>query len=98
MDPSAQPHEILVVVDPAAHQQRALEKAAQLALRCAARLALYVCDVEQELPESWAGGGRASEYLELKRRQLLDELERLAAPLRERGLAVECLCEWQAAK
>ena len=95
---SEQQQKILVVVDPAAHQQRALEKAVQLALHCAGRLALYVCDVEQDLPESWAGDGRASEYLELKRRRLIDELERLAAPLRERGLAVECLYEWQAAK
>lgn len=97
MDPSAPPRKILVVVDPAVHAQPALEKAARLALRCAARLELYVCDVEQDLPESWADGGRSDEFRDLKRRRLLEELERLAAPLRERGLAVDCLCEWQIA-
>jgi nucleotide-binding universal stress UspA family protein len=98
MDLSEETRRILVVVDPVAHEQPALEKAVQIALRCAGSLELYVCDVRQDLPESWAGGGRSNEYRELKRRQLQAEVERLAAPLRARGLAVDCLYEWQVAQ
>jgi len=87
---------ILVVVDPTAHEQPALEKATRIASRCGSRLELYVCDVEQQLPESWAGGARFGQYRELRRNQLLQELDAIAQPLRARGLAVDVVCEWHA--
>jgi universal stress protein E len=87
---------ILVVVDPTVHQQPALEKAVRIATRHGSRLELYVCDVEQQLPESWAGGSRFEHYRELRRERLLEELGALARPLRASGLAVEIVCEWHA--
>lgn len=90
------PRRILVVVDPAAPTQPALEKAERIAQRCGSELELYVCDVTQRLPESWAGGARADDYLELCRQRLLGELAALTRPLRERGFAVEVFCEWHA--
>jgi len=90
------PHTILVVVDPTAHAQPALEKAVRIASRCGSQLELYICDVEQQIPESWAGGARFDQYRKLRRQQLLDDLEALAQPLRDRGLAVGVVCEWHA--
>lgn len=90
------PRRILVVIDPTAQEQPALEKAVRIATRCGSSLELYICDVQQQLPESWAGGARFDDYRELRRQQLVDELAVLAGPLRERGLAVETVCEWHA--
>jgi universal stress protein E len=90
------PQRILVVVDPTAHEQQALDKAVRIASRCGSHLQLYVCDVEQQLPESWAGGARFEEYRELRRKRLLDDLDTLAQPLRDRGLAVDIASEWHA--
>ncbi len=87
---------ILVVVDPTAHEQAALAKAVLLAELCRGSLELYVCDVEQKIPESWTGASRAGEYRELMRQRLVGELRRLAEPLKARGLNVSTYCEWQA--
>jgi universal stress protein E len=87
---------ILVVVDPSAHVQAALAKAVLLAELSAASLELYVCDVEQRLPESWTGASRAGEYREMMRQRLLGELRALVEPLKARGLDVVTFCEWQA--
>jgi universal stress protein E len=38
--------------------------------------------------------GKAAEFRELRRRELLDQLERYAEPLRARGLTVSKHCEW----
>jgi universal stress protein E len=78
---------ILVIIDPTAQQHPALERAAQLAQRCDARLELFACDTT----ESWnaryaaylAASGRSGCIVNL--RALLDPL---AAPLRERGIDV----------
>lgn len=90
------PRRILVVVDPTAHEQPALDKAVRIARRCGSRLELYVCDVDQQIPESWAGGSRFEQYRELRRQRLLDDLGALAQPLRELGLVVDMVCEWHA--
>jgi universal stress protein E len=87
---------ILAVIDPTAHAQPALEKAARLALLCGAGLELFVCDVRQEIPESWAGGGSADEYRQLLRQRAQADLVSLAAPLRQLGLEVTVQYEWHA--
>jgi nucleotide-binding universal stress UspA family protein len=90
------PRRILVVVDPAAPEQLALDKAARIAAHCGSSLELYVCDEQQQLPESWAGEARLEEYRKLRRQRQLAELHPLAQPLREQGLSVEVVCEWHA--
>lgn len=87
---------ILVVVDPTVVEQPALEKAARIALSCRSSLELFICDVQQEIPESWAGGDRNEEYREMMRLRLLADLHRLAEPLKARGLDVSTVCEWHA--
>ena len=85
---------ILVVVDPAAHDHPSLARAVRLAERHGCALELYVCDVESDIPDCWAGGIRANEYRGLLRERRLEELEALARPLRERGLTVVTRSEW----
>jgi universal stress protein E len=85
---------ILVVVDPTTREQAALEKAVRIATSCGASLELYICDVEQSIPESWTGGARAEEFRGLMRERHLQELEFLARPLRKRGLDVSTVAEW----
>lgn len=87
---------ILVLVDPTTREQPAVQKAARLAAASGASLELYVCDVEQQVPESWSGPARGHEYRELRRRRLLEELERQAQPYRAIGLTVDVACEWHA--
>ena len=87
---------IMVVIDPTAHEQPALQKAVRIAARCNSRLELYVCDAQQEIPESWAGGSRFEEYRELTRLRTLTELQHLAAPIKQQGLEVSLVCEWHA--
>jgi universal stress protein E len=90
------PRRILVVVDPAAHAQPALDKAVRIAERCGSALELYVCDVDLGIPESWADSSRTQEYRDLRRQRQLAELAALAAPLTGRGLHVDSVCEWHA--
>jgi universal stress protein E len=87
---------ILVVIDPTRPEQVALEKAARIALTHGGELQLYICDVQQEPPESWAGGHRSGEYREILRTRALAELQALASPLREDGLTVTIHYEWHA--
>jgi universal stress protein E len=87
---------IMVVIDPTQREQPALEKAVRIAASYRSSLELYICDVEQDIPESWVGGSRSDEYREILRRRLLEDLERLAEPLRARGLDVRTACEWHA--
>lgn len=87
---------ILVVVDPTTREQPAVQKAARLAAASGASLELYVCDVEQAVPESWSGPSRSHEFRELRRQRLLEELERHAQPYRSLGLTVDVACEWHA--
>ena len=87
---------ILVIVDPTAQQHPCIEKAARIAASCGATLELFVCDVEPELPDNWAGGNKTAEYRDLLRRRRLEELQRLATPLRQQGLSVTTASEWHA--
>lgn len=83
-----------MVVDPTTVAQPALDKAVRIAAMHGSSLELYVCDVERDIPESWAGASRAGEYRELRRQQLLGELRDLAAPLERKGLEVTMASEW----
>ncbi len=87
---------IMVVIDPTRPVQVALEKAARIALTQGGELELYVCEVQQELPESWAGNQRHAEYREILRTRALAELQAFAQPLREDGLTVTTHYEAQA--
>lgn len=77
------PKNILVIVDPTAGQQPAVEKAALLAAQWRAKLELFICDYRAGLDAPDAGGARAT-LLEHRR----SALESLAAPLRKKGLDV----------
>jgi universal stress protein E len=87
---------ILVVVDPSAYEQPALAKAVRIATQCGSSVELFACDVDEQIPECWAGESRAAEYLEMKRLRLLGELRSLAEPLKAQGLTVTTACEWHA--
>jgi universal stress protein E len=79
---------ILVILDPTAANHPCLEKAARLAAACGSSLELFICDVEGDLPDSWAGGTTARQYQGLVHERRIAQLEMLAAPLRARGLQV----------
>jgi universal stress protein E len=87
---------ILVIIDPTAEQQPALERSAWLAAQLGASLELLICDYDQHL-----SGGRffPSDALEGAQRELLKmhelRLESLAAPLREQGLTVGVDARWE---
>ncbi|MEO8313862.1 MAG: universal stress protein [Pseudomonadota bacterium] len=83
---------ILVVVDPAAAAHPCIDKAMHMA-PTGSTVELYARDAELNLSESWAGESRVAEYKEIQRQRQLQELERLAAPLRLAGLRVETTCE-----
>jgi universal stress protein E len=88
---------ILVVVDPTAILHPGIDKAARLAARFGSTLELFVCDVNQYIPESWAGGTTLAQYRGLIRERRLTMLEGLASPLRERGIHVTTDSEWHVA-
>ena len=87
---------ILVVIDPTADRQPALQRAATLAEKLGASLDLLICDYDPLL-----SGGRffSSDELEAAQRERLDlhkrNLEKLAAPLREEGLTVNVDARWE---
>ena len=87
---------ILVVVDPTAQSHPCVEKAARLAASFASSIELYVCDADQEIPESWAGGTTTGQFRGLMRERRIASLEKLAAPLRARGLNVTTSSETHA--
>jgi universal stress protein E len=88
---------ILAVVDPTAGDaQPGVDKAVRLAAASGAALELYICDVEQDIPDSWAGRGRFGEYREIRRQRYLTELNAMAARIRAGGQAVTVACEWHA--
>jgi universal stress protein E len=96
IEPGLKYRRITVVVDPTAHEQPALAKAVAIAKCCGSKLELFICDVRQDMPESWAGGSRMTEYREMTRLRLLSDLKALAAPLLAQGLSVSTECEWHA--
>ncbi|HEY1283781.1 MAG TPA: universal stress protein [Steroidobacteraceae bacterium] len=85
---------ILVVVDPTASTHTCLEKAARLAQAYGSSLELFICDVDQDVPGSWAGGTIQAEYRGLLRERRRGQLEELANPLRAKGLHVLTSVEW----
>lgn len=87
---------ILVVIDPTHAAQAALEKAARIALAKGCSLELYVCDVQQEIPDSWAGGNHAVEYRKILRSRAQAQLQAFAQPLLQDGLTVTTRYEWHA--
>jgi universal stress protein E len=92
---SEQLDSILVVVDPAADEQPALGKAAAIAEAAGARLRLFCCDHDPRLTARLflsPGSLSAARAGFLRRRR--QWLESLAAPLAERGIAVEIEAAW----
>lgn len=87
---------ILVVVDPTANRWPSVEKAASIARGSGAALELYVCDVDQAVPEGSSSPQGIAEYRARLRTRHLESLELLAAPLREAGLPVTTAAEWHA--
>ena len=88
--PAAPFGRILVVVDPAADSHPCIEKAARVALTCGSEIELYLCYFdkggEPEIPDR--GLARA-----VRHDEFLEKLDRLAMPLRARGLEVKVKCE-----
>ncbi|MEO8019780.1 MAG: universal stress protein [Pseudomonadota bacterium] len=74
---------ILVIVDPTATEHPCIEKAARIAVGLGSPIELFICDVEPADREQ-------------RRRNLLEQLSDLAAPLRERGLIVSVEYQWHA--
>jgi len=89
--PAAPFGRILVVVDPTDDSHPCIEKAARVALSCGSEIELYLCYADQEgepeIPDR--GLARAVRHDEFH-----EKLDRLAMPLRARGLEVHVKCEW----
>jgi universal stress protein E len=93
---AGQPRKILVVVDPTAAVQPALDKAVLLASRWHSDLDLLVCDVQQDLADGRVGGASSEATRRPQRTRMLDALDRLAEPVRAKGLKVSTAYEWHA--
>src|SRR5690349_14832337 len=76
---------ILVIVDPTASMQPALDKAAILALKFKARLELFICDFRAGLEIDTPEADSARQTLLAHR---IEHLNRLAMPLRDAGIDV----------
>jgi universal stress protein E len=87
---------ILVIVDPTADAQPAIDKAAKIAATLGSSLELYVCDAEPTPADNAAVSTDCAEFREARRRGFMDSLEGYAAPLRLHGLHVTIQCEWHA--
>ena len=91
----AKNNSVLVIIDPTADEQPALNRGAWLAEKLGASVELFLCDYDQYL-----AGERFfdSKALVKARAGLLDRhrkrLEKLAAPIREQGLAVSVDVAW----
>ncbi len=86
---------ILVIVDPTAQQQPAVDRAAWLAGKLGCRLELFICDYDQYLAGERFFDTKA---LEKARAGLMDRhrkrLEKMAAPLRSQGIEVATDAAW----
>jgi len=87
---------ILVVVDPIADAQPAIEKAVKIAVTLGSALELYVCDAEPPPAENGTVQTHGADFREMRRRRFMDALEGYAGSLRRRGLRVSTQCEWHA--
>ncbi len=86
---------ILVVVDPTAEAQPAVERAASLAQKASADLELFICDYDPEID----AGVVSTVWIDQPAKQNLmgileQKLEALAAPLRNNGLNVTVDVAW----
>jgi universal stress protein E len=76
---------ILVFVDPTAQSHPAIDKAARIAQACGARLELFACETKDAHAQRYAAHlRRGGDFID----NLRAVLERLATPLRQRGLDV----------
>lgn len=86
---------ILVVADPTAKEQPAVERAAWLADKLGCNLELFICDYDQYL-----AGERFFDTKALQKaregliKRHLQRLEKLAAPLRDKGISVAVDAVW----
>ena len=87
---------ILVIVDPTADSQVVVDKAAKIAAVLGSELELYVCDVERAPPATAVEPAAGEEFSPSRTRDILEDLEHYAEPLRTRGLSVTTRCEWHA--
>jgi universal stress protein E len=86
---------ILVVVDPTAAAQPALQRSAALAKRSGARLDLFICDYDPELRESrMLDPGAVAKARAALLEARLRRLEELAAPLRTNGIQTTVDVSW----
>jgi universal stress protein E len=85
---------ILVVVDPAAQVHACIEKASRLAMSFGSTIELFVCDVDQAVPDNVAGSTTTAQFRGLMREGRVAALETLAAPLRSRGVSVTTTSSW----
>lgn len=85
---------ILVAVrDPVARKQIAIRKAARIAEACGARITLFhAFSAPFPLPDPMPSDSSA--VLRAATRQRRDQLQKLARPLRARGVAVDCEVAW----
>ena len=86
---------LLVVIDPTSEQQPALERAAWLAGRTGARLELFICYYTQYLSGDRffeSRGLRAAREETLER--FKERLEKMAEPLRKKGLEIGTAAVW----
>ena len=86
---------ILVVVDPRADTQVAVERAAWLATQVSADLELFICDFDPHID----AGQSSTVWIEQPVREQLiarlqEKLDTLAAPLRDQGLKVSVDVAW----
>lgn len=88
---------ILVVVDPTRREHPCIEKAARIAAGFGCTIELFVCEAEQDIPESWAGGATTAQYRGVMRERRIAGLEELAGPVRARGVSATTASEWHPA-
>jgi len=86
---------ILVVIEPEAESQPALERARQLARFAEAELELFIADYSTYLEDGYYFDPVRARELRLEHgKNNLKSLEELAQPLRENGLEVSCATAW----
>jgi universal stress protein E len=89
------PMRLLVVIDPTAHTQPALARAAVLARRVPAHLTLLICDSDPHLTKT--GLIESASFTTARSVMLATHAERLkalAAPLRAEGIKVAVVARW----
>nr|MBO2514035.1 universal stress protein UspA [Gammaproteobacteria bacterium] len=86
---------ILVVVDPTAEEQPAVQRGARLAQAYGASLELFVCDYDQSLASLPRFDPKTVEQARLAVLEgHLAKLDALRAPLKAQGLSVEIDARW----